>query len=50
MKKALLKIIDIINDIGEHQVGVYAASGAFFMFLSLVPISILGASILRIRP
>ncbi|NMA38396.1 MAG: YihY/virulence factor BrkB family protein [Papillibacter sp.] len=50
MKKAVKRIIDIINDIAEHQVGVYAASGAFFMFLSLVPISVLLASILPYTP
>ncbi len=44
------RTLGIINDIGEHQIGVYAASGAFFMFLSLVPISVLACSILPYTP
>ncbi len=50
MKKLFRNAIRIIDDIGAHQLGVYAASGAFFMFLSLVPVTALACSILPYTP
>ncbi len=50
MKKLFKSAVRIIDDIGAHQIGVYAASGAFFMFLSLVPVTALACSILPYTP
>lgn len=44
------KAEDFLRGLSESEPGLYAASGAFFLFLSLIPLAALGCSLLPLTP
>ncbi len=50
MRKVYVRVRRFMDDMGSYHVGAYAASTAFFFFLSMVPILLLLCSILPLTP
>lgn len=48
--RRLRRIAAFVQGMGDAELGLYAASGAYFLFLSLVPLVVLACSVIPLTP